>query len=204
MSTWVGISPVIGAGSLEGFAVGATVTGAFLLAITAPRRLRRRPAAAAGTRSAPGAPVARRLKHLMRGRSASGRSAPGPAPGRGRLTRGGSGPRSNGRRSRSPAPRRTWAGPRRPAGPTGPTGPSRTGAGTGSGTRSQMARCRARRPGMTPSRIRPSLTSRCLTSRCLTSRSLMSRFLEVCSGPRGGQRPACPGTRHLPSVSAPR
>jgi hypothetical protein len=54
MSTWVGISPVIGAGSLEGFAVGATVTGAFLLAITAPRRLRRRPAAAAGTRSAPG------------------------------------------------------------------------------------------------------------------------------------------------------
>jgi hypothetical protein len=54
MSTWVGISPVIGAGSLEGFAVGATVTGAFLLAITAPRRLRRRSAAAAGTRSAPG------------------------------------------------------------------------------------------------------------------------------------------------------
>jgi hypothetical protein len=53
MSTWVGISPVIGAGSLEGFAVGATVTGAFLLAITAPRRLRRRQAAA-GTHSAPG------------------------------------------------------------------------------------------------------------------------------------------------------
>jgi hypothetical protein len=52
MSTWVGISPVIGAGSLEGFAVGATVTGAFLLVIT-PRRLRRR-RAAAGTRSAPG------------------------------------------------------------------------------------------------------------------------------------------------------
>jgi len=48
MSLWVGISPLIGAGSLEGFAVGATVSGAFFLAITAPRRLRRRRAAVAG------------------------------------------------------------------------------------------------------------------------------------------------------------
>jgi len=47
MSVWVGISPVIGAGSLEGFAVGAAVSGASFLAITAPRRLRRRRAAAA-------------------------------------------------------------------------------------------------------------------------------------------------------------
>ena len=46
MSVWVGISPVIGAGSLEGFAVGAAVSGASFLAITAPRRLRRRRATA--------------------------------------------------------------------------------------------------------------------------------------------------------------
>ena len=52
MSLWVGISSLIGAGSLEGFAVGATVSGAFVLAITAPRRVRRR-AAAAGTRGVP-------------------------------------------------------------------------------------------------------------------------------------------------------
>jgi len=53
MSLWVGISPLIGAGSLEGFAVGATVAGAFFLAITAPRRVRRRRAAVAGTREGP-------------------------------------------------------------------------------------------------------------------------------------------------------
>jgi len=53
MSLWVGISPLIGAGSLEGFAVGATVAGAFFLAITAPRRVRRRRAAVAGTRGGP-------------------------------------------------------------------------------------------------------------------------------------------------------
>jgi hypothetical protein len=53
MSIWVGISPLIGAGSLEGFAVGATVSGALFLAITAPVRVRRRQAAAAGTRGVP-------------------------------------------------------------------------------------------------------------------------------------------------------
>jgi hypothetical protein len=53
MSLWVDISPLIGAGSLEGFAVGATVSGAFFLAITAPRRVRRRQAAVAGTRGVP-------------------------------------------------------------------------------------------------------------------------------------------------------
>jgi hypothetical protein len=47
MSTWVGISPVIGAGSLDGFAIGAMMSGAFFLAITAPRRAQRRQAAAA-------------------------------------------------------------------------------------------------------------------------------------------------------------
>jgi hypothetical protein len=57
MSVWVGISPLIGAGSLEGFAVGATVSGALFLAITAPRRLRRRRAVVA---SACGIPVSAR------------------------------------------------------------------------------------------------------------------------------------------------
>lgn len=53
MSVWVGISPLIGAGSLEGFAVGATLSGAFFLAITARRRVRRRRASAAGARGVP-------------------------------------------------------------------------------------------------------------------------------------------------------
>jgi hypothetical protein len=53
MSVWVGISPLVGAGSLEGFAVGATVSGAFFLAITALRRVRRRQAAAVGARGVP-------------------------------------------------------------------------------------------------------------------------------------------------------
>jgi len=53
MNLWVGISPVIGAGRLDGFAVGATVSGAFFLAITAPRHARRRQGAAAGTRGVP-------------------------------------------------------------------------------------------------------------------------------------------------------
>jgi hypothetical protein len=47
MSTWVGISPVIGAGSLDGFAIGAMMSGTFFLAITAPRRAQRRQLAAA-------------------------------------------------------------------------------------------------------------------------------------------------------------
>jgi|GEM_PF-2566486 len=49
MSTWVGMGPVIGPGSLDGFAVGVMMSGAFFLALTAPRRARRRPAVAAGT-----------------------------------------------------------------------------------------------------------------------------------------------------------
>ena len=58
MSVWVGISPLIGTGSLDGFAVGATVSGAFFLAITASRRVRKRQAAAAGTPGVPrGVPV---------------------------------------------------------------------------------------------------------------------------------------------------
>ena len=50
MSLWVGISPLIGVGSLEGFAVGAATSAAFFLTITALRRMRRRQAAAAGAR----------------------------------------------------------------------------------------------------------------------------------------------------------
>jgi hypothetical protein len=53
MGIWVGISPLIGAGSLEGFAVGATLSGAVFLAITVPQRVRRRQAAAAGVRGVP-------------------------------------------------------------------------------------------------------------------------------------------------------
>ena len=49
MSTWVGMGPVIGPGSLDGFAVGVMMSGAFFLALTASRRSRRRPAVAAGT-----------------------------------------------------------------------------------------------------------------------------------------------------------
>ena len=49
MSTWVGMGPVIGPGSLDGFAVGVMMSGAFFLALTAPRRTLRRPAVAAGT-----------------------------------------------------------------------------------------------------------------------------------------------------------
>jgi hypothetical protein len=55
MSTWVGISPVIGAGSLDGFAIGAMMSGAFFLAITAPRRAQRRQAAAASAGGTPSA-----------------------------------------------------------------------------------------------------------------------------------------------------
>ncbi len=49
MSTWVGMGPVIGPGSLDGFAVGVMMSGAVFLTLTAPRRARRRPAVAAGT-----------------------------------------------------------------------------------------------------------------------------------------------------------
>jgi hypothetical protein len=49
MSTWVGMGPVIGPGSLDGFAIGVMMSGAFFMALTAPRRARRRPAVAAGT-----------------------------------------------------------------------------------------------------------------------------------------------------------
>src|ERR1700728_4960112 len=43
------MGPLIGPGSLDGFAVGVMMSGAFFLALTAPRRARRRPAVAVGS-----------------------------------------------------------------------------------------------------------------------------------------------------------
>jgi hypothetical protein len=48
MSTWVGMGPVIGPGSLDGFAIGVMMSGAVFMAVTAQRRTRGRPAIAAG------------------------------------------------------------------------------------------------------------------------------------------------------------
>jgi hypothetical protein len=48
MSTWVSAAPVIGTGSLDGFAFGALMTGACALATTGPRRARRSSAARDG------------------------------------------------------------------------------------------------------------------------------------------------------------
>src|ERR1700730_5390032 len=44
MSTWVGMAPAIGTSSLDGFAIGALMSGACALAITAPRRAQARQA----------------------------------------------------------------------------------------------------------------------------------------------------------------
>jgi hypothetical protein len=49
MSTWVGMGPVIGPGSLDGFAIGVMMSGVCFLAVMAPRRARRRQAVAGGT-----------------------------------------------------------------------------------------------------------------------------------------------------------
>src|SRR5580700_7987011 len=46
MSAWVGVAPLIGAGSLDGFAIGALASGACFLAVTASRRARKRHALA--------------------------------------------------------------------------------------------------------------------------------------------------------------
>ncbi|HTT00214.1 MAG TPA: hypothetical protein VMI33_26740 [Streptosporangiaceae bacterium] len=48
MSAWVGITPWLGAGSLDGFAFGALMSGACLVAIAVSRRTRKRHAAASG------------------------------------------------------------------------------------------------------------------------------------------------------------
>jgi hypothetical protein len=53
MSTWVGMAPVIGSSSLDGFAIGALMSGACALAITAPRRAQARQAPTARDGSAP-------------------------------------------------------------------------------------------------------------------------------------------------------
>ena len=46
MSDWIGVLPVIGTGSLDGFALGVLASGACFLALTVPRRSRGRDAAA--------------------------------------------------------------------------------------------------------------------------------------------------------------
>src|SRR5258708_18128392 len=50
MSTWAGVAAAIGTGSLDGFAIGALMSGACVLGITAPRRAQARhvPRARAG------------------------------------------------------------------------------------------------------------------------------------------------------------
>ena len=53
MNTLVGAAPLIGTGSLDGFAIGALVSGACFLAITSPRRTRRRRADVARAGRAP-------------------------------------------------------------------------------------------------------------------------------------------------------
>jgi hypothetical protein len=53
MSAWVGVAPLIGAGSLDGFAIGALASGAFFLAVTASRRGRKRHTAALSGRPGP-------------------------------------------------------------------------------------------------------------------------------------------------------
>lgn len=76
MSTWVGVAPVIGAGSLDGFAVGALMSGACFLAITAPRRTRKRQVAVAGDS---GTRASRRRERLHRRVMAAGAFDHGPA-----------------------------------------------------------------------------------------------------------------------------
>jgi hypothetical protein len=52
MSALVSAAPAIGTGSLDGFTIGALMSGACALAITAPRRVRRPSAARGGARAA--------------------------------------------------------------------------------------------------------------------------------------------------------
>src|SRR5260221_13831488 len=76
MSTWAGVAPAIGTGSLDGFAIGALMSGACVLGITAPRRAQARH----GPRARAGAVVAGRsgglCEHVM---AAGGGGARGSA-----------------------------------------------------------------------------------------------------------------------------
>ncbi len=73
MSTWVGMAPVIGNSSLDGFAIGALMSGACALAITAPRRTRARQAVGTGGAGAERLARPDELGVLGPGRSAVGR-----------------------------------------------------------------------------------------------------------------------------------
>jgi hypothetical protein len=65
MSTWVSAAPVIGASSLDGFAVGALMTGACALAVTAPRRTRGRKARSARDRGLAAEEAGWLCEHVM-------------------------------------------------------------------------------------------------------------------------------------------
>jgi hypothetical protein len=65
MSTWVSAAPVIGAGSLDGFAIGALMTGACALAVTAPRRTRGRKAPSARDRAVAAEEAGWLCEHVM-------------------------------------------------------------------------------------------------------------------------------------------
>src|SRR5215469_1497601 len=52
MSAWASAAPVIGTGSLDGFAAGALMSVVCAMAITTPRRARRPPAARGGAQAA--------------------------------------------------------------------------------------------------------------------------------------------------------
>ena len=184
MSTWVGVTPLIGAGSLDGFAVGALMSGACSLAIVAPRRGRRRQIAAAchglalavgrpeqeGQHARPAAvfgvgsePVAQPGEPARRGR---------PVVGRHRLANPDGVLRDGVLRDTVPPPRTS----RHAAFPARPRRVPRAGS---------VARRRAPRRCPAPGRPTPSPTPRYLTS-C---------FLMARPGPRDGPRLAGRGTR---------
>src|SRR5258708_20518268 len=102
MSTWAGVAPAIGTGSLDGFAIGALMSGACVLGITAPRRAQARHV----PRARAGAVVAERSGWLCEHVMAAGVAGTGGAAGA-----FGAGA---GRPARPGGPRPLGAGPPRP------------------------------------------------------------------------------------------
>jgi hypothetical protein len=78
MSTWLGVGSVVGAGSLDGFAVGVMTAGAFFLAITAPRHAQRRQITVAGAPRHLGAGPAGWLRRRATAPGPRGRRAAAP------------------------------------------------------------------------------------------------------------------------------
>lgn len=79
MSTWVSAAPIIGAGSLDGFAIGALMTGACALAVTAPRRTRGRKAPSARGGALAAEEGGWLCEHVMAAETAWEEVAPGAA-----------------------------------------------------------------------------------------------------------------------------